>query len=112
MEAREHAGPVNAAGHAHPAVEEEAVDTAGGGESGGEVDLFGTDGPVVVVDPPDELGRHSNRRINPTAAGYELLVAAGQAHLAERGLRLPPDADNEDDAGEDDGSVSSGWGRP
>ena len=38
LEAREHAGPVNAAGHAHPAVEEEAVDTAGGGESGDEKD--------------------------------------------------------------------------
>ena len=46
MEAREHAGPVNAAGHAHPAVEEEAVDTAGGGESGGEKDEGEEDGSV------------------------------------------------------------------
>ena len=112
LDAREHVGPINAAGHAHPAVEEEAVDTAGGGKSGGEVDPFGLDRPVVVVGPPDELGRHSNRRINPTAAGYELLVAAGQAYLAERGLRLAPDGDSEDDAGEDNESVGSGWGRP
>ena len=56
IEMREHAVPVDAAGHAHPAMEEEAVDTAGGSESGGEEDLFGLDVPAFVVGPPNELG--------------------------------------------------------
>ena len=44
LEAREYANPVDADVHAHPAVEEEAMDTASGGESGGEKDEGKEDG--------------------------------------------------------------------
>ena len=72
------------------AVEEEVVDTAGGGDSGGEEDLIGPAGPAVVVGPPVQLN----------------LGAAGHAFLAEWGLQLADEGDSEDDR-----SVSSGWGR-
>ena len=76
------------------AVEEEVVDNAGGGESGGEEDLVGPAGPAVVVGPPDELN-----------LGWRLnLNAAGHAYLADWGLQLV-------DVGDGEEHVGSGWGR-
>ena len=71
------------------------LQTESGGEAGGKEDFFGPDGPAFVVDPPDELGRKLNPRLN--------LNAAGHAYLREWGLAVVDKRDKEDYEDEDNG---------